>query len=225
MTPPRISAVAWCPHPPLLLPPVGAGAAGEFFALRAACIEAVGGLQMAEIDRVMVIGAAGREHGVRGFAPGVDQLPPGELPLSLTLGDWLLDQAGVAAPRSFVAVGPDGMPASNADQAAAVRSNTEATALLVMGDGTARRSMKGPGYLDPRAEVFDSDIVTALRAGDVAALATLDSELAADLLVAGIGAWKAAAAILATEGPWQSRVLFADAPLGVMYVVASWWRA
>ena len=222
MTPRRIPAVAWCPHPPLLLPPVGAGAAGEFGALRAACIEAVRGLQTAEIDRVMVIGAAGRERGLQGFAPGVDQLPRGELPLSLTIGDWLLDQAGVAAPRSFVAARPDGTPASEAHQAAAVRSNTEAIALLVMGDGTARRSDRGPGYLDPRAEAFDADVVTALAAGDVAALAALDEELAARLLVAGVGAWKAAAAIVATEGPWQSRVLFADAPLGVMYVVASW---
>jgi len=91
-----------------------------------------------------------------------------------------------------------------------------------MGDGTARRSDRGPGYLDPRAEAFDAEVVTALAAGDVAALAALDEELAAGLLVAGVGAWKAAAAIVATEGPWQSRVLFADAPLGVMYVVASW---
>jgi len=225
VTRPRISAVAWCPHPPLLLPSVGAGAAGEFSVLRAACIEAVHGLQTAEIDRVMVIGAAGREHGLRGFAPGVGGLPRGELPLSLTIGDWLLDQAGVDAARSFVAARPDGTPASNADQAAGVRSNTEATALLVMGDGTARRSIKGPGYLDPRAEAFDADVVTALGAGDVATLAALDEELAADLMVAGIGAWKAAAAILAAEGPWQSRVLFADAPLGVMYVVASWRAA
>ena len=56
----------------------------------------------------------------------------------------------------------------------------------------------------------------------MAALAALDDALAADLMVAGMGAWKAAAAILATDGPWQSTVLFADAPLGVMYVVASW---
>ncbi|HEY8728382.1 MAG TPA: hypothetical protein VIL94_02290, partial [Acidothermaceae bacterium] len=208
--------------PPLLLPPVGAGAAGEFSVLRAACIDAVRGVQTAEIGRVMVIGAAGRERGLQGFAPGVDGLPRGELPLSLTIGDWLLDQARVDAPRSFVAVRPDGTPASDADQAAAVHSTAEATALLVMGDGTARRSSKGPGYLDPRAKAFDAHVVTALGAGDAAALAAVDDALAADLLVAGVGAWKAAAAILATEGPWQSRVLFADAPLGVMYVVASW---
>lgn len=217
--------MAWCPHPPLLLPVIGIGAEGEFSALRAACVEAVRGLASTEIDRVMVVGAAGRERGLRGFAPGVDHLPDGDLPLSLTIGNWLLDQSGVETTRCFVAVKPDGTPASAADQAALDRSNTEAMALLVMGDGTARRSLKGPGYLDPRAEAFDNNVVTALAAGQLAALADLDADLAGDLLVAGVGAWKAAAALLATDGPWHSTVLFADAPLGVMYVAASWRRA
>jgi hypothetical protein len=225
VTGPRTSAVAWCPHPPLLLPPIGAGAAGEFHDLRAACIEAVRALQSTEIDRVMVVGAAGRERGLQGFAPGVDQLPRADLPLALAIGNWLLDQARVDVARCFVAVLPDGTPASPADHATLARSTTDATALLVMGDGTARRSVKGPGYLDPRAQAFDDGVVAALGAGDVAALAALDLELAADLMVAGIGPWSAAAAMLATQGPFQTRVLFADAPLGVMYIVASWIQA
>ena len=44
-----------------------------------------------------------------------------------------------------------------------------AVALLVMGDGSARRSVKGPGFLDERAGPFDAEVSRALAAGDVAA--------------------------------------------------------
>ena len=62
-----VSAIAFCPSPPLLVPELAAGAAGELDPLRAACREAVRRLLAAHPDEVVVIGtgsAGGR------FPPG-----------------------------------------------------------------------------------------------------------------------------------------------------------
>jgi hypothetical protein len=93
--------------------------------------------------------------------------------------------------------------------------------LLVLGDGSARRSLKGPGYLDPRAEPYDAAVAAALACGDAAALARLDRADASELLVAGYDAWQAFAG-LAGDSSWQADLLYDDAPYGVGYFVASW---
>ena len=80
---------------------------------------------------------------------------------------------------------------------------------------------KAVGHLDERAEGFDATVVAAIAAGDPAALGALDPHLAGDLWVAGLAAWGAAATL---PGPWRAEVLFADAPYGVGYVVATWTR-
>ena len=92
---------------------------------------------------------------------------------------------------------------------------------LVVGDGTAKRTLKAPGHLDERAAGFDEAVVAALAAGDPDALGALDTGLAAELWVAGLAAWNAAATL---AGPWQAEVLYADAPYGVGYAVATWTR-
>ena len=55
-----------------------------------------------------------------------------------------------------------------------------------MGDGSARRTVKAPGYLDPAAEPFDARVATALAAGDAGALAGLDPAEGERLLAAGV---------------------------------------
>ena len=98
-------AAAVCPHPPLLVPEVtGAHGPGadELSRLRAACREAVAVLLGAALNLLVVVGDAGhtaeyppaaggslRDFGVP-FTVGADPV----LPLSLTIGKWLL--AGVA---------------------------------------------------------------------------------------------------------------------------------
>lgn len=94
-------------------------------------------------------------------------------------------------------------------------------ALLVMGDGSACRTLKAPGYLDERAAAFDAAAARALGAADVAALAALDAELAAELLAAGRAPWQVLAG--AAEGAGlDGRLLYEDAPYGVGYFVAAW---
>ncbi|WP_343898953.1 hypothetical protein [Nocardioides aquaticus] len=52
---------------------------------------------------------------------------------------------------------------------------------LVIGNGSARRTEKAPGHLDPRAASFDAALGRALTSPDPAALARLDGTLAQEL--------------------------------------------
>ena len=90
---------------------------------------------------------------------------PGDatLPLSLTVGLWLLLATAPDLPRAFFGVPPDTDPARCAALGCRAAERAPRVALLVMGDGSARRSVKGPGYLDPRAEPFDAEVTRHSR--------------------------------------------------------------
>ncbi|TVL93417.1 class III extradiol dioxygenase subunit B-like domain-containing protein [Streptomyces sp. SAJ15] len=232
-------AAAVCPCPPLLVPEVAAGAAAELDALRAACKDAVGVLAASRPDRLVVIGPAG-ESG-RGPYPqgapgsfhgyGVEttvRLGAGEpaaapeLPLSLTVAAWLLERTEwAAAPLEGLGV------AESLDPEACARTGRELAAaggrlaMLVMGDGSACRTLKAPGYLDERAAGFDAEAARALGAADTAALAALDSALAAELRAAGRAPWQVLAGA-AEDAGLDGRLLYDDAPYGVGYFVAAW---
>jgi hypothetical protein len=226
-SPPAAPApVAFCPCPPLLLPEVAGGAAADTAALRAACAAAVEALVAGRPDAVVLVGpGADGRYGpgdggdLRGFGVDLDvpldgAVRPGgrRLPLSLTVGAWLLDRAGYAGAR--VGTAPE-------DLAAVVAELPGRTGLLVMGDGSARRSEKAPGHLDPAAAPFDAAVAAALAAGDADALAALDPVEGERLLAAGVPAWRAAGALLAGRD-LDAALLFDGAPFGVGYLVASW---
>ena len=230
-----ISAAAFCPNPPLLAPAVASGAAPELDRLRSLCVDAI--RQIAAPGRQLVLLGAGEQslsHSPlsRGsFAPygvalDVHLGAPGcggalDLPLSLTVGAWLVGQA--LGPRSG-ALGFSAGPGFSASRAAAELvglAQTRELALVVMGDGSARRSTTAPGYLDARAVAFDEQVADALRSGDASALEQLDSDLGAQLLAAGVPAWRAAARLL--DGvEYSAELLYADDPYGVGYLVAVW---
>ncbi len=97
-------AAAICPHPPLLVPETAGGAAGELDDLRTACDAAVGVLAAARPDLVVAVGGAAEGAEFDGSAAGSlatygvgwrtgDGTPV--LPLSLTIGRWLLERAGL----------------------------------------------------------------------------------------------------------------------------------
>lgn len=230
-------AAAVCPHPPLLVPGVGAGASGELDGLRVACDAAVLDLLAADPTLLVVVGGApvvgpygdGAWGSLAGF--GV-RLPvgsgPGEptLPLSLTLGRWLLGRAdGQADSRPLLfGVEPDAGTDRCLALGEALAGRADRVALLVMGDGSARRSVKGPGGLHPDAEPFDTVVAAALAAGDPDALAGLDPARAADLLVAGRAPWQVLAGA-ARGGTWHGAVTWSGSPYGVTYLVATWTAA
>ncbi|MGH3165026.1 MAG: hypothetical protein ACRDN0_03910, partial [Trebonia sp.] len=98
--------------------------------------------------------------------------------------------------------------------------------LLVMGDGSAKRTLKAPGYFDERAAPFDASVEQAVRSGDMTALAAMDAALARDLMATGRAAWQVLAGALgagsagARAGVSPGEVLYSDFPYGVSYLVA-----
>ena len=221
------SAVAFCPCPPLLVPAVAGRAAADTATLRAACATAVDAVLASRPAVVVVVGGEagcgrfgnGDGGDLRGL--GVDLEVPfagrarsggRRTPLAHTLGAWLLDGAGYAGVR--LGVGPD-------DLAGALAGLPGPVAVLAMGDGSARRSLKAPGHLDAAAEPFDAAVAAALAAGDPGALAALDPAEGARLLAAGVPAWRAVGAVLAGREV-TGRLHAHEAPFGVGYLVADW---
>ena len=199
-----VAALAFVPSPPLLLTALGGGP----MELRSACQQAISALDDLEI---VVVGAATRSGWVTGQVDATPWGAPGPasdcpLPLALAVGATLLG----GRPHRLYGVVDDDLP------------DLEGAGLLVVGDGSARRTEKAPGYLDDRAHGFDESVEHALAAGDPDALAALDADLAAELMVSGGPAWRAAAH--AAPGRWQARVHYSGAPFGVGYLVASWTR-
>ena len=212
-----IEAVAFLPHPPVLVPELAQGAAPELADLRAACAAASG--LVISPDRVTVLmgaGATTRAHhrDARGTLAGFgvpvevsagDGSGPLDLPLALTVGCRL-----VGGGRAY-SIDPDGTPPALPD---------EPTSLVVMGDGSARRDEKAPGYLDERAAGYDAAVAAALGSGDPQRLAALDPTLGAQLLAAGAPVWQAAARLL--NRTYTGQVWYDSAPYGVGYFVATW---
>ncbi|MFD7817860.1 class III extradiol dioxygenase subunit B-like domain-containing protein [Streptomyces sp. NPDC059785] len=235
-------AAAVCPCPPLLVPRVAAGAAPELDAARAACADALGVLAAARPDRLIVLGPAGRSgrgphpagaRGTfRGFGVDLDVRLPGavteagepgrELPPSLSVAAWLLDRAGWAdAPVEGLGVGEPLAAERCVEVGGQLAVRADRMALLVMGDASACRTVKAPGYLDERAEGFDAGVARALAAADVAALKALDAELAHELKASGRSCWQVLAGAAEGAGLGGS-LLYDDAPYGVGYLVAAW---
>lgn len=234
-------AAAVCPCPPLLVPEVAGGAAHEMDDARAACYDALAVLAAARPDRLVVIGPAGQPArgaypqgapgSFRGFgvdlavtlgaaeapAPGAGDLPP-----SLAVGAWLLARTGWgAAPVEGLGVGDVLTTDRCAETGREIARAAPRVALLVMGDGTACRTLKAPGYFDPRAAGFDADAARALGSADVPGLLDLDEELAYELQASGRSCWQVLAG--AGEGAGLSgRLLYDAAPYGVGYLVAGW---
>ncbi|MBO4255886.1 class III extradiol dioxygenase subunit B-like domain-containing protein [Streptomyces griseorubiginosus] len=233
-------AAAVCPCPPLLVPEVAAGAAPELDGARTACADALGVLAASRPDLLVVVGPAkqngrgthpegtpgsfrgfGVDIGVRlGADKGIDA--ERELPPSLAVAAWLLQRIGWAdAPIEGLGVG-EPLEAERCIQVGRdIAARAERVALLVMGDASACRTLKAPGYLDERAAPFDAEVARALGAADVAALRALDAELAYELKASGRAPWQVLAGA-AEGGDLTGALLYEDAPYGVGYVVATW---
>jgi hypothetical protein len=227
-------AAAVCPCPPLLVPEVAAGAAPELDALRDACADALGLLAASRPDLLVVVGAGERAHvweggGEGSLRPyGVDRrlrLGTGEdrtpLAPSLAVAAWLLERTSVAAPLHAAAVPSDAPTDRMLGLGRGLADIAERVALLVMGDGSACRTVKAPGYLDERAEPYDAAVAAALAEADTAALAALDPGLSAGLKASGRAPWQVLAG--AAEGTAvRGELLYDQAPYGVGYFVAVW---
>jgi len=153
---------------------------------------------------------------------------PTTLPLSLTVGAWLLDRADVAvAERSYRSLTDTAADAGEADavEAALAQGTGPDVVLLVMGDGSSTRTAKSPGGLNPGAEAYDATVCAALSTGDAVALAAAAAEPASRAVgAAGGAAWRAAASLLGGPPLAAARLIAFEAPYGVAYPVAVWTR-
>ena len=204
----------------MLVPEVAQGAAADLDEVRQACDDAVQQLIAQEPQHIAVLGDGPPNrfwdsHAGGTFASyGVDLHAGGtsdDLPLGLTIGAWLLDRNGWTGPRAY----------GNGEV-----DPTGRTALLVMADGTAKRSTEAPGYFDERAEGFDRLISEALAAGDPDVLANLDEELAAELWSGGARQLRLLGRMTAAEiskgASIAAQLRYNEAPFGVGYWVANW---
>ncbi|MGW3128497.1 class III extradiol dioxygenase subunit B-like domain-containing protein [Streptomyces sp. NPDC001076] len=237
-------AAAVCPCPPVILPEVAAGAAPELDTARAACADALGVLAAARPDLLVVVGPADQQgQGVfpqgsrgtfRGFGVEVDVRlgggPPGgpvtaaerELPPSLAVGAWLLERTGWAdAPIEGLGVGEPLETERCVRTGREIAGRAARVAMLVMGDASACRTLKAPGYFDERAAPFDAEAARALGAADLEAIKALDAGLAYRLKAAGRAPWQVLAGA-AEDAGLAGALLYDDAPYGVCYLVATW---
>lgn len=232
MTARRPFLAVMVPSAPLLVPAVAGGAAGTDEPLRSLVMQAVRSLlqDAGPAERVTVVGdapASGLLQGTwdwSGF--GVRARGSGSataLPLALALGAWMLDEVGFTGQRSYVGVSA-GDDADSCSRLGASLAGAVPLRLLVVGDGSARRSDKAPGHFDARAQDFDDQAVLALNTGDTQGLLDLDPALGRELMVTGRAPWQVLAGA-ATALQLRSEVLATQAPYGVNYLVARWSTA
>lgn len=219
------------PHPPLLLREL-TGAEDVAARLRSACVGVLEDALAASPDAVVVVGGADvtRQWEARtpvdlaSFGTTSPRGPEGSpgLPLSLGVGARLLDEAGWAHETRLRAVRWD----ADAEEASVLAGEISAMpgrlVLVVMGDGSARRGEKAPGYLDERAFAADDDLARSLAEGEAASLAGLDPVLAAELLVAGRAALSVLGRVFADRPRPTARLLAREDTFGVTYLVARW---
>jgi hypothetical protein len=232
-----ITSAALCPWPLLLVREL-TGADPVLPELRAACTEAVTALLRDDPEVVAVVGPGtataswpgdGRLN-IAAFGPGAtapdhatatgtaDQpvLPPAP-----GMGAYLLDQAGYRGERVIWSVSADEPVAGCRKLGADLAGRDARTALLAIGDGSARRGPRAPGHFDARAGAFDAEVERALRAGDLPALLDLDPALARELMATGRPAWQVLAGALDGMAGLAAEVRYAGDPFGVAYLVAT----
>jgi hypothetical protein len=225
-----LTAAALCPAPPLLAREL-TGADPVIPELRQACREAADALVQAEPDVIVVVGAGEQTRtwdaararlDLSRYAPALGAPPaaPETLPLALGLGSRLLDEAGYHGRRELQEVGADEPAAACAALGASLAQAAPRAVLLVMADGSARRSLKAPGYLDERSAAFDAEVGRAIRDGDMQGLLALDAGLAGELMATGRPGWQVLAGAVNGRRP-ASVIRYDDDPFGVAYLVAS----
>jgi hypothetical protein len=227
-----ITGAAVVPHPPLLLREVG-GLVDPVAELRTAARAAVEAVVAGdrEPDEVVTVGGADLTRwwpataGVdpHPFAPALRGPAAEALPLSLGVGLRLLTEAGWAGHTTCLSVAWDAPAADLETLAASVATRPGRTVMLVLGDGSACRGEKAPGYLDERAFPFDDALAKALGDGDAAALMGLDTALAGDLMAFGRAAFRFLGALaLRQPAPARASLTHREDPFGVSYFTAVW---
>ncbi|MFI7462555.1 hypothetical protein [Nonomuraea sp. NPDC049646] len=215
-------AAAVCPQTPLIVTGLPE--------LRAACRTAVAALRAARPDVLVAVGGAETTRSYDGAAAGTlrpwgFEVTVGEgrpvLPLSLTVGRLLLNDADADAEVPAQAVAFDAAPDECRAIGAGLAALGRRVALLVMADGSACLTPRAPGRYDEAAGPYNDLIAAAVGTADAAALAALDPVEADRLWVTGRAALQVLAG--AAEGaPLTGTPLMQSSPYGVGYFTGVW---
>jgi hypothetical protein len=144
------------------------------------------------------------------------------LPLSLTIGKWLLSEHRVP-PTAWWGIAADAASAECLQLGEKLAALAPRVALLAMGDGPARRARAAPHTADPEADRYDDQVAGALATADAEALAALDPGCDRSLEIAGRPAWQVLAGA-AAQHAFDAELRYRGAPFEVSYLVASWRR-
>lgn len=178
-----------------------AGTADPMGEVRALAVDAVRWLLSSSPQRILLLTAPADPANVgRGITS----------PLGERVGRALLEAAGFSGK---VTVCTEALDPTAPD--------LEDCGVLVVGDGSARRGEKAPGYLDERAFDFDAEVEKALLACSAADLADLSPELGTELLAGGVPALRTLGA-LPGAADHTATMDYADDPLGVQYWIVRW---
>ncbi len=149
------------------------------------------------------------------------EAPTSRLPPALSLGAWLLRQAGWTGPvRAYELDDARSWP-TNGEDGVHVAGWADRVGLLVMGNGPTHAGADGVRRLDPRVEEIDAGIAAALASGDVDGFfPVMDVNLARELEVSGRSPWQ-----LLDGADWElttHRLLYAETVDSVSCFVATW---
>ncbi|WP_222683684.1 hypothetical protein [Rhodococcoides corynebacterioides] len=235
-----LSAVAFVPSPPLLVPELMGAASDEMSELRDAALAEVRDLA-ARCDVLLALGTDTQAGMLRSVvatyvgygadvvvrtAPDASGPPDPDLPLAAATVGWLRDRAAPANAIDvmLVPVDADADACASAARDVADRvGGADRVGLLVVADGATTLTAGAPGAFDDRAEGVQQRVDDALDAVDTATLRSLDPALCAELGVSGRAAWQVAATVVeATGRRFTGRTRYRAAPYGVGYTVGSW---
>ncbi len=224
-----ITAVVFIPAAPLLCPDVDVESllADE----RAASIELVAELQQ-DAERIIVIGTGksttwfedggiGNTRGLGGVSHYTIGTGLNELPQSLTVGASVVSAAGWAGDVKALVIDAETTAGQRQVLAKEVvtRAAAQRTLVVAVGDGSATRTEKAPGYIQPDALDFDAAVIRAIDSVDCNALMAIEQSTADRLWCGGLPSWQVVAQAIDTA---QGAVVFESSPFGVNYFVASW---
>lgn len=210
-----IEGVVVCPSPLMLLPEY-VGLEDPAGPLRERCVEV---LRTALQDRHS--GGAGWDSVV--VLTGRDPVSRSHKdPVGVRVGRLLLGLAGWQGPVEELVVPFDAD--ANLVEREGLRLSEHAghPLVLVIADGSARRSEKAPGHLDERAFAVDEALLRALDDVDPGALLSVDAIVASEVLASGRAALQVMAHAVRRTPRLSGGLLWSGDPYGVMYAVATW---
>lgn len=232
-------SAAVCPHPPLLVQGVGPRHGRRLEVLRDACWSALRELGNASPELLVVVGVGERTEpeivGVGDFAaygvprqvvlPGhaPDAAAGSGMPLSLSVGAWILERDGWRGQVAGASVARTATRDECERLGADVAERAERVALLVMADGAPGHADDETPLARSRAGAHDLAFVAAIGSGDPRRILALDDEAAAAAGTDGVKALNVLAGA-AADTVFDADVIYDAAPFGVGYTVAVWER-